>query len=393
VAELGVPRLAFDGSCPDCGSRHLDDLPGPLPEVGDDFDWRVRDYDGFRLAMLEELSARFPERTRWTPADLEVVLVEALAAVLDQLSDMADRVAAEAYLETARRPESVRRHLALVGYDAVAHAVAAGQITPPPPRADGTPDEATAQRRLAAFWRAEPSAMDAARRVGPRTVRQQRRMVSVDDHAARLEEHPLVERAHASVHWSGSWTTLRAAVVLWRGIELDDPVPDRVAPAVAAFHQLRALAPPVPGGTVRTALTAYLDRYRMAGQEVVLGPAELVPIVLSLSVRVAPAFYRSEVRQAVLAVLGTGPDGLFRPGRLRFGEDLHASAVIGAVMHLDGVESVCLNRFKRMGSQHADQVASGRIALDGIEVAVCDDDPARPERGLITLALHGGLRG
>src|SRR5262249_32701696 len=81
----------------------------PLPNVGDDFDWLTRDYDGFRLFMMEELAARMPERARWTPADLEVVLVEALAAVLDQLSDRADRVAAEAYLETARRPESVRR--------------------------------------------------------------------------------------------------------------------------------------------------------------------------------------------------------------------------------------------------------------------------------------------
>ena len=41
----------------------------------------------------EELAARFPERRRWTPGDLEVVMVEVMAALLDQLSDMADRVA------------------------------------------------------------------------------------------------------------------------------------------------------------------------------------------------------------------------------------------------------------------------------------------------------------
>ena len=91
--------------------------------LGDDFDWLVRDYDSFRRFMLEELAARFPERTRWTPADMEVVLVEVLAAVLDQLSDMLDRVATESYLETARRPETVRRLLALIGFDA---ATAAG---------------------------------------------------------------------------------------------------------------------------------------------------------------------------------------------------------------------------------------------------------------------------
>ena len=92
MAETPVPELNFAGNCPDCGGRSVD-LPQVLPVIGDDFDWLVRDYDGFRLFMLEELAARFPERTRWTPADMEVVLVEQLAAILDQFSDQLDRVA------------------------------------------------------------------------------------------------------------------------------------------------------------------------------------------------------------------------------------------------------------------------------------------------------------
>ena len=59
-------------------------MPRALPALGDDFDWLLRDYDGFRLFMLEELAARYPERRRWTPADLEVVLVEALAVDSDR---------------------------------------------------------------------------------------------------------------------------------------------------------------------------------------------------------------------------------------------------------------------------------------------------------------------
>jgi hypothetical protein len=121
-------KLRFGGSCPDCGVREVH-LPAALPELGDDFDWRVRDYDGFRMFMMEELSARFPERTRWTPADLEVVLVEVFATILDQLSDMLDRVATEAFLESARRPETVRQLLNFIGYDAVAVARKKDQIT------------------------------------------------------------------------------------------------------------------------------------------------------------------------------------------------------------------------------------------------------------------------
>ena len=119
MAERPLPVLAFGGGCPDCGSREAA-LPAPLALAGDDFDWSARDHETIRIAMLEELAARFPDRRRWSPADLEVALVEAFAAVLDQLSDMLDRVTAEAALETARRPVSVRRLLALVGYDAVA---------------------------------------------------------------------------------------------------------------------------------------------------------------------------------------------------------------------------------------------------------------------------------
>ena len=76
MADSPQMKLRFEGSCPDCGVREVYQPPS-LPDAGDDFDWRVRNYDDFRMFMLEELSARFPERTRWTPADLEVVLENA----------------------------------------------------------------------------------------------------------------------------------------------------------------------------------------------------------------------------------------------------------------------------------------------------------------------------
>jgi len=378
MAEEPGVQLTFPGGCPDCGDRRVD-LPLPLPAVGDDFDWRVRDYDGFRLAMLEELAARYPERTRWTPADLEVVIVEVLAAVLDQLSDQLDRVTSEAYLETARRPESVRRHLALLGYDAERIALARGQIQP--------------GDSLVGFWFENPSAMDEARREGPRSIHQQHRMVTADDYSRRLEEHPLVLRAQATVRWSGSWTTVEVALVLFDDEPLDAPVPVSLAAEVAAFHAELGIPLPAGAPSIRTVLTAYVDAYRMVGQEVVLIDAVRVPVTFALSVRVASNYFQSEVRRALGEVLGTGASGFFRPGRLRFGEDLRAGDLIATAMALDGVESVCLNRFRRLGNQFADQVASGRIVLSGIEVAICDNDAGRPDRGYYRLTLHGGLKG
>ncbi|MEM1302966.1 MAG: hypothetical protein AAGH17_10305, partial [Pseudomonadota bacterium] len=73
MADLPAPELRFESGCPDCGSRAAV-LPLPLPRIDDDFDWKARDYDSFRLFMMQELASRFPERRRWTSADMEVVI-------------------------------------------------------------------------------------------------------------------------------------------------------------------------------------------------------------------------------------------------------------------------------------------------------------------------------
>ena len=118
MAETPTSSLAFKDGCPDCGQRSIT-LPPKLPSIPDDIDLETRDYDGFRLTMLEDLAARFPDRRRWTPGEIEVVIVEVLAAALDELSHDIDRLQREAYLETARTPASVRRLLSFIGYDAV----------------------------------------------------------------------------------------------------------------------------------------------------------------------------------------------------------------------------------------------------------------------------------
>ncbi len=391
MAATPQTTLTFVGRCPDCAERQVA-LPAALPEVGDDFDWLVRDYDSFRRFMLEELAARFPERTRWTPADMEVVLVEVLAAVLDQLADMLDRVAAESYLETARRPETVRRLLALIGFDA---ATAAGLTDEDP----YLPNARTKEQQLEGLWSRDPALMAAAKREGPLSIRTQRRMVTVEDYAARLVDHPLVLRATAWEEWSGSWTALRVAVVLWQEERLDDPglvFPDDLKAQVAAFHHLNLLPEPIwapDPPTIRTVLRPHLDALRMIGQEVRLEDAEPVGIKIFVSARVAENFFQSEVRHAVNQALGTAPGGFFEPGRLNFGQDVYASDIFQTLMALDGVENVCLNRFKRLGDQFPDQADTGVIPLQGLEIAVCDNDPAHPERGFFTLTLSGGRKG
>ncbi len=66
--------------------------------------------------MLDRLSVLIPDWNSGEVADLGVALVELLAYVGDQLSYYQDAVATEAYLGTARRRVSVRRHARLVDY-------------------------------------------------------------------------------------------------------------------------------------------------------------------------------------------------------------------------------------------------------------------------------------
>lgn len=393
MAETPQPELVFEGGCPDCGERRIRP-PDPLPGVPDDFDWLVRDYDGFRLAMMQDLAARAPERTRWTPADIEVVIVELLAAALDRASHALDTIQGERFLDSARRPESVRRLLAFIGHDAVAsadpRALEAARA------AAGDPDLSDAEA-LERSWRLDPQAMERARVAGPGAIREQKRMVTVADHALELERHPLVARASARTIWSGSWTVVSVALLLRRGRRLDAPLQDLTAGEIAAIqarHRARgAVLPDLASSTAREVLRAYVERHRMLGREVRLGEANEVGITFQLSVRIGAAYYRSEVDRALKQTFSSAAGGFFEPGVRGFGADLFASDLVEAALAVEGVEVACINRLKRVGRRHPDVAGSGRLEIAPDEILVCENRPGAPERGYFRIALHGGTPG
>ncbi|MFU8874984.1 putative baseplate assembly protein [Micromonospora sp. SL4-19] len=116
------PRLsAVDFSFKvDCGSDG-DCAPGcrgipetPPPELV--FDYRTRDWEGFRRLMLDRLSALVPGFASDDPVDLTTTIVEALAYRADQQSYRLDWVGTESFLDTARSRTSVVRHARLVDY-------------------------------------------------------------------------------------------------------------------------------------------------------------------------------------------------------------------------------------------------------------------------------------
>src|SRR5690606_37432060 len=113
---LASIRFSFKAQCPsefDCADGHL--CPPPLlaePQL----DYLSKDYASLRRLMLDRLGQLIPGFHERNPADFSVALVELLAHVGDQLSYFQDAVATEAYLGTARRRVSLRRHARLLDY-------------------------------------------------------------------------------------------------------------------------------------------------------------------------------------------------------------------------------------------------------------------------------------
>ncbi|MDG9715530.1 putative baseplate assembly protein [Streptomyces sp. DH24] len=108
--------FVFRPDCPtpfDCKDDHGADTVFPAAPV---IDYTARDYDTIRKLLLDRLALTTPDWVERNPADLGTTLVELLAYTGDRISYQQDAVATEAYLDTARRRVSVRRHVRLIDY-------------------------------------------------------------------------------------------------------------------------------------------------------------------------------------------------------------------------------------------------------------------------------------
>jgi hypothetical protein len=108
--------FSFKVDCP----SDLDCKPAAIcpPEVKEEpeINYLAKDYASFRQLILDRLALVMPDWKERHVPDIGIALVEVLAYVGDHLSYYQDAVATEAYLDTARRRISVRRHARLVDY-------------------------------------------------------------------------------------------------------------------------------------------------------------------------------------------------------------------------------------------------------------------------------------
>ena len=113
---LSAIDFSFKVACPTDFDCRQDETCPPEQLIEPEINYLAKDYASFRQLMLDRMSALMPQWTERNAADLGITLVELLAYVGDYLSYRQDAVATEAYLGTARRRVSVRRHARLVDY-------------------------------------------------------------------------------------------------------------------------------------------------------------------------------------------------------------------------------------------------------------------------------------
>jgi predicted phage baseplate assembly protein len=222
---------------------------------------------------------------------------------------------------------------------------------------------------LPAVGGAEPETMEAVRQAAPYAYRRQERAVTPEDYAEVARRHPDVQRAVATLRWNGHGYTVFVTVDRFGG-----------RPITAEFEQ---------------GLIDFLDRFRMAGYDLEVDAPRFAALELGLFVCADKGHFRSQVRQAVLRVLGTrvfpnGGRGFFHPDNFTFGQPVYLSAIYARVMGIEGVSSVRATLFRRRGRPDPRPLLKGVIEFGRLEIAQLENDPNFPERGVITVEMGGG---
>ena len=215
----------------------------------------------------------------------------------------------------------------------------------------------------------EPESIEHVRQSAPSAFRTQQRAVTPEDYARIVERHPQVQRAAATVRWTGSWRTVFVTVDRLGGRMVD-----------AEFEEEMRL---------------YLDRFRMAGHDVELDNPRFVFLEVEMLVCVEPAYFRSDVKRVLLDVFSDrtfqdGQRGVFHPDNFTFGQPVYLSPLYAAAQAVEGVASVEITKLQRLGSESRRALEDGYLSVGRLEVARLDKDPNFPERGVFRLIVEGG---
>jgi predicted phage baseplate assembly protein len=216
----------------------------------------------------------------------------------------------------------------------------------------------------------EPETLEQVRQNAPQAFRVQERAVTPADYAAMTQRCDLdVQRAAATLRWTGSWRTVFLTA-------------DRIggAPVDPEFERR---------------LRQCLERYRMAGHDLEIDSPRPVSLEIEMRVCVKPGYFAGDVKAALHdefsnRLLPDGRRGTFHPDNFTFGQTVYLSPLYATAQALAGVDSVEIRKFQRQGVDSDEALSAGKLELARLEIARLDNDANFPDHGVFNLIMSGG---
>jgi hypothetical protein len=216
----------------------------------------------------------------------------------------------------------------------------------------------------------DPEPLEEVRLYAPQAFRTQERAVTEADYSEVAQRHSEIQKAMATIRWTGSWYTVFVTIDRKDGKEVD-----------ADFKQ---------------EMLNFLERYRIAGYDIEINGPIYVPLEIALNVCVRSGYFRSNVEQSLLLIfsnfeLANGRRGFFHPDNFTFNQPLYLSRIYETAMGVAGVASVEVTVFRRWGKLSAGEIDTGILTPGMLEIIRLDNDPSFPENGKISFNMEGGL--
>ena len=228
----------------------------------------------------------------------------------------------------------------------------------------------------------DAESIEEVRQYAPQAFRTQERAVTEADYAEVAQRHPEVQKAVATRRWTGSWYTMFLTIDRKSGLEVKEDF--------------------------ESELVKFLDKYRLAGQDLEIDSPDYVPLDITFTVCVESGYFRSDVKEALLEKfssreLSDGTLGFFHPDNFTFGQPVYLSDFVAKAMQVSGVRWINTeeidkqtskptgNCFKRWGQLADGELDQGFIDIGRLEIARLDNDPNAPENGKLDFIMEGGL--
>jgi predicted phage baseplate assembly protein len=195
----------------------------------------------------------------------------------------------------------------------------------------------------------------------------QLRAVTLADYVTRAQELPGVSRAAARYAWTGSWRTVQVTIDPQGTTELDPALRQRVAD--------------------------YLEAVRLIGEDIEIRPPRFVPLVIHVTICANEAYWPEDLEVVLdhefsATYTPDGRRGFFHPDAWTFGQELHASEILGRIREIEGVEHVVSIDIARWDEP---SIGIGAVVtLRPNEIILVENDPDHMELGSIDFQVIGG---